>query len=145
MGAAQPAPDRGGFRADLLVLIRNVAEQRRTAAWTSILPSIIDAAERDAEIATMQSSMHQSNMATFYAVIESANARGEVPPHASAPDLIAMLLGPLFYRRWFSKETIDDPFVDAVVEAATWAQAHGAAACGPAPIKAHRGPRKPPP
>jgi hypothetical protein len=29
--------------------------------------------------------------------------------------MIAALLGPLFYRRWFSREAIDDQFVQSII------------------------------
>ena len=31
------------------------------------------------------------------------------------PLLVAALLGPLFYRRWFSRKAIDDQFVQATI------------------------------
>ena len=35
-----------------------------------------------------------------------------------AADLIAGIVGPLFYRRWFSKEAIDDRFTEATIDVA---------------------------
>jgi hypothetical protein len=29
--------------------------------------------------------------------------------------MISALIGPLYYRRWFSREPIDDPFVKMIV------------------------------
>lgn len=115
MGGSQPAPSLGSLGDDLLALCRSVAEQLRTAAWTGVLPSIIDAAERDGEIAAMHSAMHRGNVSPFHAAIEAARERGEVSSDTSVADVVAMALGPLFYRRWFSKEAIDDRFVDVVV------------------------------
>ena len=121
IGNAQPAPDTGSFRGDLQVLTAVVADQLQTAAWPSVLPSIIDAAERDPAIAAMQSALHEGNMAPFYAIMERARQRGELPADKRPADLIAAALGPLFYRRWFSKEVIDARFVAAVVDAAVQA------------------------
>lgn len=43
-------------------------------------------------------------------------------PETSATDVVAAVIGPLFYRRWFSREPVDDRFIEttiaAVVEAA---------------------------
>lgn len=117
MGNAQPVPSTGSLRGDLGVLVGTVADQLRSAAWPSVLPSIIDAAERDPDIAAMQSALHHGNMAPFYAVLERAKERGEIPMGKLAADLIASALGPLFYRRWFSKEIIDERFVQNVVDA----------------------------
>lgn len=118
MGEPQQTPDLGSLAADLQVLIRTTAEQLRTAAWTSVLPSIIDAAERDEDIATMYAAMHRHNLAPFVEIVERAKERREVTSEASAANLIAMTLGPLFYRRWFSKENIDDAFVEVVINTA---------------------------
>jgi AcrR family transcriptional regulator len=127
-GNAHQAPDTGTLRGDVHALAANLAEQLQTAAWASVYPSIIDAAERDPEIATMQSELHKGFMAPFNAIVERAKARGEIPPGKPAADLIAGIAGPLFYRRWFSKEAIDDRFTDAVIDAAIEAalrQKHG--------------------
>jgi len=123
LGGAADVPDTGDFQDDLLGLARGLADQLRTAAWTSVYPSIIDAAERDPEIAAMQSALHSGWMKPFAIVAERAKARGEAPAGLSAPVLTAAIVGPLFYRRWFSKEEIDDRFVTAVTETAVAAMA----------------------
>jgi len=43
--------------------------------------------------------------------------RGEIQPSADLSSVVAALVGPLFYRRWFSREPIDDKFVDLIVRA----------------------------
>ena len=118
LGNAYPPPDTGTLRADLHALATNLAAQLQTAAWASVYPSIIDAAERDPDIAAMQSELHKGFMAPFQAVVERAKERGEIAPDKPAADLIAAVVGPLFYRRWFSKEAIDSRLTDATVDAA---------------------------
>lgn len=118
IGGPQAIPDAGTLRGDLLTLASAVAEQLWSAAWPSVLPSIIDAAEREPEIAAMFGVLHEGNMAPFRAVLQRAKDRGEIRRDAPAGDLIAAVVGPLFYRRWFSKEQIEDSFVESVVDAA---------------------------
>jgi len=118
LGNATPPPDTGTLRADLHVLVTVLAEQLQSAAWASVYPSIIDAAERDPEIAALQAGLHKAFMAPFDAVVEQARERGEVQPEKPAADVIAAVIGPLFYRRWFSKEAIDDRFTEATIDAA---------------------------
>lgn len=118
LGNAHQTPDTGTLHGDVQGLARNLAEQLQTAAWASVYPSIIDAAERDPEIAAMQSELHKGFMAPFHAIVERAKDRGEMPPDKPAADLIAGIVGPLFYRRWFSKEAIDDRFTEATIDAA---------------------------
>ena len=85
------------------------------AAWPSVLPSIIDAAERDPEIARLQTSMHAGNMQPFFDAIAAARRRGELARNQDPDTMIAAIVGPLFYRRWFSKEEIDEAFLARVI------------------------------
>jgi hypothetical protein len=104
--------------ADLHALVTKLAEQLQSAAWAAVYPSIVDAAERDPEIAALQAGLHKACMAPFHAVVERAKDRGEMKAEKPAADVIAAVVGPLFYRRWFSKEAIDDRFTEAMIDAA---------------------------
>jgi len=73
------------------------------------------------DISAMQTGWHRGLMAPFDAVADRAKAKGEMPLDRSASDLVAATVGPLFYRRWFSRESIDDRFVNAIVDAAVGA------------------------
>src|SRR5271154_5527498 len=72
-------PDTGSFEADVTALTINLGHVLRSAKWTSVLPSIIDAAERDPDIADMYSKLQQGYSAPYEAVIERALRRGELP------------------------------------------------------------------
>ncbi|MGA0601400.1 TetR/AcrR family transcriptional regulator [Caulobacter sp. KR2-114] len=115
---AGEAPDTGTLRGDVHALASHLGAQLGAAAWTSVYPSIIDAAERDPEIAAMQSALHRGLMSPFDAVAARAVARGDMPAGKSPADLAACIVGPLFYRRWYSKEPIDERFVDMLVGSA---------------------------
>jgi AcrR family transcriptional regulator len=117
LGNTHQPPDTGTLRGDVHALVTDLAEQLQTAAWASVYPSIIDAAERDPEIAAMQSELHKGFMAPFHTIVDRAKDRGEIPAGKLAGDLIAAIVGPLFYRRWISKETIDDRFTEATIDA----------------------------
>jgi tetracycline repressor-like protein len=54
-------------------------------------------------------------MRPFFAVLERAQNKGDWHPRHRVPDVVAAIVGPLFYRRWFSKESIDSQFVKGVV------------------------------
>jgi AcrR family transcriptional regulator len=108
-------PDTGSFEADVTALTINLGHVLRSAKWTSVLPSIIDAAERDPDIADMYSKLQQGYSAPYEAVIERALRRGELPTGTDPATLIAALTGPLFYRRWFSREPLTDHFANQIV------------------------------
>lgn len=86
----------------------------RTARWSSVLPSIVDVSERDPEFAHIHSRIQVGHAAPLREVLERAARRGEIPTTADRSTMIAALLGPLFYRRWFSREPIDDQFVQTI-------------------------------
>ena len=109
------APDTGSFEGDVTALLTNMAELLRTANWSSVMPSIIDEAERDPRIAEVHSRIQMGHTAPFQHIIKRAIVKGELPKKTNVAAVIASLLGPLFYRRWFSREPLDEPFVKGVV------------------------------
>lgn len=109
------APDTGSFEGDVTALLTNMAALLRTANWSSVMPSIIDEAERDPRIAEVHSRIQMGHTAPFQQIIKRAIVKGELPKNTNVAAVIASLLGPLFYRRWFSREPLDAPFVKGVV------------------------------
>ena len=108
-------PDTGSLEGDVRAILENLAELLVTARWSSILPSIIDAAERDPHIAEVQSSLQRRHAAPLRAALERAAERGEIPAGVDFGAVAAALRGPLYFRRWFSREPIDETFVDLIV------------------------------
>ena len=115
IGTPQDVPDTGSIEGDVTALMTNLAHLLRTAKWTSVLPSIIDAAERDSDIADMYGKLQHGYSAPLEKVILRAMDRGELPEDTDAAMLIAALTGPLFYRRWFSRDPLTDAFVKQIV------------------------------
>jgi len=82
------------------------------------MPSLIDAAERDKELAKLHMQIHAQMCGAFFSVIERGRERGELATTPDARDLIASILGPILYRRFFSRERLDDAYAKKVVEQA---------------------------
>jgi len=118
VGSSFDIPDTGTLRGDLMKLATEMAARLRVKKFSSAVPSVIDAAERDPEIAAVYSRVHAGFMAPLHAVIERAQKRGELPRTSVPSEIVAAIVGPLFYRRWFSRERLDDHFVQGVVERA---------------------------
>jgi len=116
IGTPQNVPDTGSLKTDMAALMAGLIQLLRTAKWTSVLPSIIDAAERDPDIAAMYSKLQHGYSAPFETIILRAVARGELPEDTDVAILIAALTGPLFYRRWFSRDPLTDAFAKQIVE-----------------------------
>jgi AcrR family transcriptional regulator len=109
-------PDTGSLEGDVKAVLTNLAELLVTARWSSILPSIVDAAERDPEIAEVHSRLQRWHAAPLRAALERAVLRGEIPPEVDLSAIAAALRGPLYFRRWFSRDPIDDSFVNLIVQ-----------------------------
>ena len=115
ISAEQQVPDTGRLEGDVTVLLTGIAHLLQTARWSSVLPSIVDAAERDPELAAIHSRIQLGHTTPLQTVIRRAMDKGELPASADPSVMIAALLGPLFYRRWFSRETLDESFVKGIV------------------------------
>ena len=118
ISAEQQTPDTGTLHGDLTAILTNIAHLLATANWASVLPSIVDSAERDPAFADIHSQIQRGHAAPLREVLERAATRGELPPNADRSTIVAALLGPLFYRRWFSREPIDDEFVQTIAKRA---------------------------
>jgi len=119
LGSKTEAPDTGSFRGDIESLAMAFATRLRTAPAAKILPSIVDAAEHDAKIARLlRDQVHAGIMAPLQEVIERAQKKGEIGRSQDASQLIARIVGPLFFRRWFSREPLDADFVRAIIRSA---------------------------
>lgn len=109
-------PDTGSLDGDLRAILPNIARLLGTAR-SSILLSIADAAEHDPEFADIHRRILREHAPPLRAALDRAAIRGEIPP-ADRNALAAALLGPLFYRRWFSREQIDAEFVEMIIRSA---------------------------
>ena len=80
-----------------------------------ILPSIIDAAERTPGAAAMYSELQKGYSAVFEEIFSEAVDKGKLRENADVPVLVAMLAGPLLYRRWFSRDVVSEDFAAQVI------------------------------
>ncbi len=109
------APDTGNLEGDIKALATRLAGQLQSARWPAILPSIIDAAEREPQIAQFYARLQAGFTEPYRVVLERAQKRGELSSKLDVATLVACIVGPLFYRRWYSREVIDEKFVNSVL------------------------------
>jgi tetracycline repressor-like protein len=102
----------------LATLLLDLAHLLQTARWPLVLPSIIDAAERDPQLAALYSQEQERHAMPYLVVIERGKKKGEVSTKVDSAAMVAQLVGPLFYRRWFSREPLDKNFVKGVLRGA---------------------------
>ena len=107
--------DTGSLRGDLTIALTGLARTLTTSATAGVLTSMIDAAERDPEIAELQRSFSQGRRKATRVAIERAVARGEIAPDVDVHVEASLIAGPLFYRRMVSREPLSDAFVAKIV------------------------------
>ena len=114
-------PDTDTLRGDLEALLAGLAGALRTSPAARLMPALIDAAERDPRFAALHRRAATRRHAVIRAVITRAITRGELPPHTDPDEVLDLLAGPLFYRRWVSGGPVGPDFtarhVDRVVAA----------------------------
>lgn len=110
------APDLGGLHADLHALIGGLCEALSTTRWAALLPSLIDAAERDPEFAEIHHRFATTRTTPLHAVIHRAIERGELPSDTDTDLLADLLSGPVFYRRLVAGEHLDRSYGQRLVD-----------------------------
>lgn len=112
----QDTPFTGTLRGDLLWLVKDLAKKLRTAKWPAVLPSIVDHAERDPKLGAQYAKRQREHDLPFHVVIARGKQRGEISRKADPRVIVSQLVGPLFYRRWFSREPLDTKFAERLVD-----------------------------
>jgi AcrR family transcriptional regulator len=116
ISAEQEVPDTGSLEGDLTALLADTGHLLGTARWSSVVPSIVDVAERDPEFAEIPAMIQRGHAVAVREVLERAAGRGEISATADRSAIVSALMGPLYYRRWFSREPIDDQFIRVIVQ-----------------------------
>lgn len=109
-------PDSGSLRSDLAAFIDDLARIVTTPPTSALLPALIDAAERDTEIASLLRHFTAERRKPLRAAIVRAVERGELPPDPDLDLIEDLLLGPLFYRRLFSRRPITPEFTKTITD-----------------------------
>src|SRR5450631_2119609 len=91
----QEVPDTGSLQGDVTAILTNIGHLLGTARWSSVLPSIVDVAERDPEFADIHRRIQHGHAAPLREVIDRAAGRGEIAATADRSTMVAGLMGPL--------------------------------------------------
>jgi AcrR family transcriptional regulator len=115
---AQPCatPDTGSLRGDLTEIINGLANTITASPMASVIPSLVDAAERDREIARLRRGWVRQRRSSLVVALDRARDRGEIDGAVDADVIAAMGPGALFYRRLVSHEPLNPAFLARVVD-----------------------------
>jgi AcrR family transcriptional regulator len=110
-------PDTGGTRTDLLALMRGAVEVYRGSLEAAVMPSLVEAMSRDAELARLvREEFLVRRRAALQEVVERGIERGDLQRDLDIDLALDVLGGPLFYRLLITGGPIDERLADGVVE-----------------------------
>jgi hypothetical protein len=116
MSDVDEVPDTGSVRGDLRVLLEQLVAFLGRSDAGRVLPSLIDAAERDAELAELRKLHIAQRRGTFEHVLRAGIARGELAPDTDLDLLIDLLAGPFFYRRLVARRRVAVTDIEPVLD-----------------------------
>jgi AcrR family transcriptional regulator len=110
-------PDTGSTRADLVALMHSAVELYSGSVEAGVMPSLVDAMSRDAELArSVREGFLEGRRAALRAVLERGVERGDLRAELDLELALDVLAGPLFYRLLITGGPIDRQLADSVVE-----------------------------
>ena len=112
----QETPNTGNTRTDLIKHLTGFAEGLSNGSWAEILPSLIDAAQRDPQIATFQRELTIHRRIPIQTVLQLGQQRGDLPADLDLDYVIDLLTAPLFYRRFIYHVDYDGVLAEQIVD-----------------------------
>ena len=110
-------PDTGRTRTDLLALMRSAVKVYRGSVEGAVMPSLVEAMSRDAELARLvREGFLAGRRAALLAVLERGIKRGDLRADLDIDLALDVLGGPLFYRLLITGGPIDQQLAEGVVE-----------------------------
>jgi AcrR family transcriptional regulator len=115
-----PVPDdpdvSGSLRERLCTLIEAYVQRMNNAPWAAAIPTILDATERDPELAGVRARLQEQNRAPVRRTLELAIEQGELARDTDVPEAISQLAGPVVFRHLITREPTDRAFAHRVVD-----------------------------
>jgi TetR/AcrR family transcriptional regulator of autoinduction and epiphytic fitness len=97
-------------------ILRHVAEVVAGSTFSSCIPALIDAAERDADLRKFHLRFQRDARRPLIEVIKDGVALGSLPPHLDPEFAAYALLGAIFFCRLMTSQPIDPAKVGTLVE-----------------------------
>ena len=109
-------PDTGSFADDVRAVLLQVVDGLSTSPLAGILPSLVEAAERDPELERLFKEFGRTRRSVLRAVFERAEARGELRAGLDHDVAIDALVGPIFTRRLITRVPLTRKHATAVLD-----------------------------
>lgn len=109
-------PDTGSFPEDVRRVLHQLADGLSNSPLAGILPSLVEAAERDAEVERLFKEFGTTRRNVFRGVFSRAAARGELRDGLDHDLAIDLLVGPIFTRRLITRGPLNRKHANAVLD-----------------------------
>jgi TetR/AcrR family transcriptional regulator of autoinduction and epiphytic fitness len=109
-------PDQGSLRDRLIAVIEQVACLVARSTYSTCMPALIDAAERDPNVRDFHSRFSAERRAALVGLLRDAVQTGELPA-TTDPELLAdALVGPILLRRLMLSQPVGPEIAAALVD-----------------------------
>ncbi|HRW39228.1 MAG: TetR/AcrR family transcriptional regulator [Acidimicrobiales bacterium] len=113
-----PTPDTGDLERDFEFLFSRYQETDDKQRFGELLPMLIDAGNRDPQIQAIVDDVLEERRRPLRTVLRLAQLRGEIGPDLDLDNAMAMILGPISYRRLVERREVTPEFKAEVVRGA---------------------------
>jgi AcrR family transcriptional regulator len=109
-----------------------------TPPMSVLLPDLLAAAERDPKMREMKDGLLRTRRRPLFDALHEAAATGALPHDVDVELLVALIVGPIYYRRLIVQQAVTTEFVERVVAVALDTARHGLAAAPMSPASPTR-------
>jgi AcrR family transcriptional regulator len=111
-------PDTGSLRGDLEAYFGGMVRADLTGKVGHLMPCLIDAAGRDAEIELLLDRIATERQQPVLAIVERAQARGELPDDLDPRVVVGTIVGPIVFRKLVWRQPLDAAYVAGCLDVA---------------------------
>ncbi|MGZ4735083.1 MAG: TetR/AcrR family transcriptional regulator [Acidimicrobiia bacterium] len=111
------APDTGTLHGDLVALVDAYLRMLTGTRSGRAIPAMVAATARNPELAIAYRSFIAARRRESAMPFERAIARGELEADVDLQLVMDLLVAPLFYRAFVSREPLDDAYIASLVDA----------------------------
>jgi AcrR family transcriptional regulator len=109
-------PDTGSLADDLRGILHQLADGLSNSPLAGILPSLVEAAERDPEVERLFKEFGTTRRNVLRGVLSRAAARGELRAGLDHDVVIDLLVGPIFTRRLVTRGPLNRRHANVVLD-----------------------------
>lgn len=108
-------PDTGSLADDIRCVVHQIVDGLSNSPLAGILPSLVEAAERDPEVERLFKEFGASRRAVLRGILARAAQRGQLSDNLDHDLAIDLLVGPIFTRRLVTRGPVTRKHADAVI------------------------------